>query len=107
MHFVLIDLISVPVCDSYSQPAFGVMFVMSVLIQNLEESRADFIKNSYFSFVKISIHSVIKQTCPEVAELKLCSFQITFPGFQNCFLLSPNTYLYNPQLLLSLVISPY
>lgn len=73
MHFVLIDLISVPICDSYSQPAFGGKFVMSVLIQNLEVS-PDFIKNSWFSFVKLSIHSVIKQTRPEVAELRLCSF---------------------------------
>lgn len=43
-----LDLMLVPICGSYSQPAFGMMFVMSVLIKNLEVSSADCIRIPIF-----------------------------------------------------------
>lgn len=46
MHFVGLNLISVHIRDSYSQPAFGVMFVMTMFIQKFEVAPAYFIKNS-------------------------------------------------------------
>jgi len=65
------------------------MFAMSVLIQILEVSPADFVNSSSFAFVEISVHSVIRQTCPEVAELSCAPFILRFLAFKTVFCFPP------------------
>lgn len=52
MHFMLLCVVSVHICDSYSQPAFGVMFVMTVFMQNFKVSHTDFIKKNPIGILK-------------------------------------------------------